>query len=109
MTKSLQAAASQQNGFACMSIGEFAGAAAAPEHGGLMLATPMYWFYEINQAALNPMRAMAEVTRLFYKNPINPLSRTELGKSLAAAAEVFERSTRRYARPEWGIDSTVVA
>src|SRR5262249_52530511 len=28
--------------------------------------------------------------------------------SIAAAAELFERSTRRYSRPEWGISSTVV-
>jgi poly(3-hydroxybutyrate) depolymerase len=91
-----------------MPIGEFAGAAAAPEEGGLMLAMPMYWFYEMNQAALNPSRALAEATRLFYKNPINPLSHTDFGKSVAAAAEVFERSTRRYAQPEWGIDSTLV-
>jgi poly(3-hydroxybutyrate) depolymerase len=91
-----------------MPIGEFAGAAAAPEKDGLALSTPMYWLYEMSRAALNPARAMAEATRLFYKNPANPLSLTEFGKSIAAAAEVFERSTRRYARPEWRIDSTLV-
>jgi poly(3-hydroxybutyrate) depolymerase len=91
-----------------MPIGEFAGAAAAPEQEGLMFASPMYWFYEMSHAALNPARAWAEATRLLYKNPINPLSQTDFGKSVAAAAEVFERSTRRYAKPEWGIDSTLV-
>jgi poly(3-hydroxybutyrate) depolymerase len=91
-----------------MAIGEFAGAAAAPEQDGLMLATPMYWFYEMTQAALNPARAVAEATRLFYKNPINPLSQTNFGKSVAAAAEVFERATRRYAKPAWDIESTLV-
>ena len=68
----------------------------------------MYWFYEISQAALNPARAIADATRLYYKNPINPLSNTTFGKSMAAAAELFERSTRRYGRPEWGITSTTV-
>ncbi len=91
-----------------MPIGEFAGAAAAPEQDGLMLATPMYWFYEMSRASLNPARAFAEATRLFYKNPINPLSQTDFGKSVAAAAEVFERATRRYAKPAWDIDSTLV-
>ena len=91
-----------------MPIGEFAGAAAAPEQDGLMPAMPMYWFYEMSRAAHNPARVLAEATRLFYKNPINPLSQTDFGKSVAAAAEVFERSTRRYAQPEWGIDSTLV-
>jgi poly(3-hydroxybutyrate) depolymerase len=91
-----------------MPIGEFAGAAAAPEQDGLMLATPMYWFYEMSHAALNPFRAMAEATRLFYKNPLNPLAFTDFGKSVAAGAEVFERTTRRYAQPEWRIDSTLI-
>ncbi len=91
-----------------MPIGEFAGAAAAPEQDGLMLASPMYWFYEMSHAALNPARVFAETTRLFYRNPLNPLSLTGFGKSLAAAAEVFERATRRYAQPEWEIDYTLV-
>jgi poly(3-hydroxybutyrate) depolymerase len=91
-----------------MPIGEFAGAAAAPEQDGLVLATPMYWFYEMSRAALNPLRAVAEATRLFYKNPLNPLASTDFGKSIAAGAEVFERTTRRYAQPEWRIDSTLV-
>jgi len=63
-----------------MPIGEFAGAAAAPEQDGLVLATPMYWFYEMSRAALNPFRAVAEATRLFYKNPLNPLASTDFGK-----------------------------
>jgi poly(3-hydroxybutyrate) depolymerase len=91
-----------------MPIGEFAGAAAAPEQDGLMPAMPMYWFYEMSRATLNPARILAEATRLFYRNPINPLSQTDFGKSVAAAAEVFERSTRRYAQPDWRIDSTLV-
>src|ERR1700752_5135902 len=107
MTKTRHPAASQQNR-PSMPIGEFAGAAAAPEQDGLMPAMPMYWFYEMSRAALNPARVLAEAIRLFYKNPINPLSQTDFGKSVAAAAEVFERSTRRYAQPEWRIDSTLV-
>ncbi len=91
-----------------MAIGEFAGAAAVPDESGLMLSTPMYWFYEMNHAALNPSRAFAEAARLFYKNPVNPLSHTHFGKSMAAAAELFERTTRRYAQPEWDITSTQV-
>jgi poly(3-hydroxybutyrate) depolymerase len=76
--------------------------------GGLVLSAPMYWFYEMNHAALNPARALADVTRLVFRNPINPFSNTTLGKAIAAAAELFERSTRRYARPDWDITSTVV-
>jgi poly(3-hydroxybutyrate) depolymerase len=90
-----------------MPIGEFGGAPAAPG-GGSVVATPMYWVYEMSHAALNPSRAVADAARLYFKNPINPLSYTVFGKSMAAACELFERSTRRYGRPEWAIDSTLV-
>jgi poly(3-hydroxybutyrate) depolymerase len=91
-----------------MAIGEFGGAPASPGDGGFVLSAPMYWFWEMSHAALNPARAVADATRLFYKNPINPLSSTTFGKSMAAAAELFERSTRRYGRPEWEIRETTV-
>jgi poly(3-hydroxybutyrate) depolymerase len=91
-----------------MPIGEFDGAATLPGDNGILLSTPMYWLYEMGQAALNPSRAVADATRLFFKNPANPFAHTTYGKSIAAAAELFERSTRRYRRPEWGIDKVTV-
>jgi poly(3-hydroxybutyrate) depolymerase len=91
-----------------MPIGEFGGAAALPHDDGFPAANPLYWFYEMGQAALNPARAMADSTKLFFRNPINPWSHTAYGRSIAAAAEVFERTTRRYTKPEWRIDSTTV-
>jgi poly(3-hydroxybutyrate) depolymerase len=89
-----------------MAIGEFGGAPAMP--GGALFSMPLYWLYEMSHAALNPSRAVADATRLLFKNPLNPLYLTTFGKSIAAAAEVFERSTRRYGRPEWRIPSTLV-
>ena len=87
-----------------MAIGEFGGAPVVRRaSNGALLSTPLYWFYEMSQAALNPSRAWADATRLFFKNPLNPLSFTTFGKSVAAACELFERSTRRYGRPEWRI------
>ena len=46
-----------------------------------------YHIYELNHAALQPLRAVADATRLLYRNPLNPLSATPIGRSLAAAAE----------------------
>src|SRR5271170_6667932 len=91
-----------------MAIGEFGGAPALFGDGGILFAAPMYWFYEMNQAALNPSRAWADATKLLFKNPLNPWTPTTFGKSIAAACEVFERSTRRYGRPEWDIRNTLV-
>jgi poly(3-hydroxybutyrate) depolymerase len=91
-----------------MAIGEFGGAPKVPGEGGLLMSAPMYWFYEMSHAALNPSRAVADATKLLFKNPLNPLALTTFGKSIAAACEVFERSTRRYGRPEWQIQNTLV-
>jgi poly(3-hydroxybutyrate) depolymerase len=91
-----------------MPIGEFGSAPPLPAQGGTLLSTSMYWFYEMGHAALNPARAIADATRLYFKNPINPLSYSQLGKSVAAACELFERTTRRYDQPDWRIPSTLV-
>jgi len=91
-----------------MAVGEFGGAAAAAEGLGPMYAAPAYWFYEMGHASLNPARAFADAAKLFFKNPANPWAHTEFGKTVAAASELFERSTRRYGKPEWNITSTLV-
>ncbi len=67
-----------------------------------------YRLYEATHAVLQPWRAVADATRLFYRNPVNPLSRTPFGRSVAAAAELFERTTRVYAKPAFGLASTEV-
>ena len=92
-----------------MPIGEFGGAPPAASEGAPGLTTPLYWMYEMGQASLNPLRAMTDATKLLFKNPLNPLSHTEFGKSIAASCELFERTTRRYGKPEWGIKDTEVA
>ncbi len=68
----------------------------------------MYQFYELNHAALQPLRAYADAVRLLYSNPLNPFSHTTWGRSVAASAELFERTTRRYGKPAFGLKKTVV-
>jgi poly(3-hydroxybutyrate) depolymerase len=63
----------------------------------------VYYWYEMQHAALGPFRAAADATRLFYQNPVNPLAHTTFGKSVAAGCEMFERVTRRYGKPDWAI------
>ena len=67
-----------------------------------------YQIYELNHAALQPLRAYADAVRLFYRNPLNPFSATPVGRSVAAAAEVFERTTRRYGKPAFDLPETEV-
>ena len=68
-----------------------------------------YHMYELGQASLAPARAFSDFTKLALKNPINPLSHTPMGKKIAASAELFERMTRRYTKPAFGLATTNVA
>ncbi len=67
-----------------------------------------YQMYEMNHAVLQPWRAMADATRLLYSHPMNPWSSTSVGRSIAGLAEMFERNTRRYGKPAFGLKETVV-
>jgi poly(3-hydroxybutyrate) depolymerase len=67
-----------------------------------------YALYEMAHAALVPYRAVSDATRLALKNPLNPWAHTPFGRNLAAGAELFERITRRYGKPIFGLDFTVV-
>ena len=58
----------------------------------------LYYLYEMNHAALAPWRAVADAGISFWRSPANPLSTTQLGRSWAASLELFERTTRRYAK-----------
>ena len=67
-----------------------------------------YEFYELNHAARAPWRAVADAAKMAFQNPWNPLSETPFGRSVTATAELFERTTRRYGKPVFGLDSTTV-
>ena len=67
-----------------------------------------YQMYEMALAALGPARAMSDASRFVFANPFNPLANTPFGKNIAAGAELFERITRRYAKPAFGFRQTIV-
>ena len=67
-----------------------------------------YQFYEMAHAALAPARALSDAAHFMFRNPFNPLSLTPFGKNVAAGAELFERMTRRYGKPVFGLNTTTV-
>ncbi|MCP8938839.1 polyhydroxyalkanoate depolymerase [Alsobacter sp. SYSU M60028] len=69
---------------------------------------PYYMWYEAVHTLLGPARALAGSTRGFYDNPLNPLSNSSLARSVTAACELFERTTRRYGKPDFGLPTTLV-
>ncbi len=67
-----------------------------------------YQMYEFALTALGPARLISDASRFVFANPFNPLAATPFGKNIAAAAELFERITRRYGKPAFGLAQTVV-
>ena len=65
----------------------------------------LYHWFEMSHAAFRPARAAAGSYRAFLNNPFNPLGATAAARSQAAACEVFERTTRRYDKPKFGLTS----
>jgi poly(3-hydroxybutyrate) depolymerase len=68
----------------------------------------LYHWYELGHAAVRPARAAAGSYRLLLSNPFNPMMHTSVARHTAAALEVFERTTRRYDRPNFRVHDTTV-
>ncbi len=68
----------------------------------------LYHLYELQHALLTPARLTAELTRTAWQHPWNPLSYTRGGRAVAAGAELFERATRRFGKPDFGLTKTVI-
>ena len=65
-----------------------------------------YQLYDMRYAMLTPARLGAEVARNFYRHPLNPVSYTQAGRTLAANAELFERMAKRFGKPEFDLPTT---
>ena len=69
----------------------------------------LYNLHEIQYAAIAPLNILANASKAIHRHPLSPLAYTGgYGRSVAAAAEVFERVTHRYGKPEFGITKTKV-
>jgi len=69
---------------------------------------PLYMWYEAAHTLVSPARAFAQASRWMLNNPHNFFGRSSLGRNLAAGFELFERSTRRYGKPEFGLPTTTI-
>ena len=68
----------------------------------------LYHFYDLNHALMTPVRMQAELMRAAFQSPWNPLSYTPAGRTLAAMAELQERQTRRFGKPDFGVTETEI-
>ena len=68
----------------------------------------LYHAYEMTHAALAPMRQMARFSREALQNPANPLAESYGARVGAAGLDMFINATKRYDKPEFGFDHTVI-
>ena len=69
----------------------------------------LYHAYELTHAAMGPMRSAARISSHALRNPFFPFASSLPARTTAAACEMFVNATRRYEKPEFGIDQAQVA
>lgn len=68
----------------------------------------LYSFYELGHLSVAPLRIAALMQSTMLRSPLNPIGDTEVGRTAAAAADLFETMTRRYRKPDWNLPTTTV-
>ena len=64
----------------------------------------LYALHEAAYYAGSPARFAARATRDIWHSPLNPIGNTNIGRRVYAAADLYANVTRRYGKPDWGID-----
>ncbi|MFN3864649.1 MAG: polyhydroxyalkanoate depolymerase [Erythrobacter sp.] len=69
----------------------------------------LYHAYELQRSWLNSASALAAISANVLSNPANPLAAFGMGPLAASALDVFAHATAHYGKPEFGIESVVIA
>ncbi|MBY0613736.1 MAG: polyhydroxyalkanoate depolymerase [Beijerinckiaceae bacterium] len=64
--------------------------------------------YDAAYAFMGPARAMNDALQIYLNSAANLFSETAMSRSMTAASEMFERATRRYKKPVFGLRTTLV-
>lgn len=65
-----------------------------------------YHTNELARSALYPLRVQSRILRQMVETPFNPWPDTYSQRFIKASCTMFENMTRRYTKPEWGLDTT---
>ena len=68
----------------------------------------LYSLYELGHLSVAPLRIAALMQSSMLRSPMNPLGDTEVGRTAAAAADLFESMTRRYRKPDWQLPTAQI-
>lgn len=64
----------------------------------------LYALYESGFYAATPWRMAALAAKDFWSSPLNPARYTDFARGVFAASDLFANLTKRYGKPDWGID-----
>ncbi len=68
----------------------------------------LYQFYEMSHAAISPLRQAARMGLEATNNPFNPFRDSYAARYQTAQLTMFINATRRYGKPEFGIDTVEI-
>jgi poly(3-hydroxybutyrate) depolymerase len=68
----------------------------------------LYHLYDAMQTAMAPARFAAEAAKSALQNPLSPFSYMPAARTIAAGAELFERTTRKFGKPEFRLPTTTI-
>jgi len=69
----------------------------------------LYHAYELTHAAMGPMRTAARMSSHALRNPYFLFASSLPARATAAACDMFVNATRRYGKPDFGIEETEIA
>ncbi len=68
----------------------------------------LYHAYEMTHAAVRPLRTMAKLNQQMLQSSFNPMADSYIARRSIASMEMFVNATRRYDKPEFGLETTVI-
>ncbi len=68
----------------------------------------IYQLHEFQKTVMAPTVLLADAVRQLFTSPFSPLAYSPVSRTIAANSEVFVRLMRRYPKPQWQIDHTLI-
>ena len=68
----------------------------------------IYQLHEFQKSVMAPTVLLADTVKFLFTSPFSPLAHTPVSRTIAANSEVFVRLMRRYPKPHWRIDDTMI-
>jgi len=68
----------------------------------------IYQLHEFQKSVMAPTVLLADTVKFLFTSPFSPLAHTPVSRTIAANSEVFVRLMRRYPKPQWRIDDTMI-